>query len=570
MAVSRALLAAVFLAAGLPAAHSATQVDDVFCPLPEFSGKTVSAGPYLADTDSFPRWIHPYPAPGAIEPTAAQRLDFAGFPSVSAFDTVGADGRPVRKVFVTYSTNVDKAITLSTEAATSGDGGATFGPPSRTPLREAPIELRDGRLFALEYYLARTGPHTARVGVLTSRSPDGEGWVRQESSVTTPDELASGGAAHGLPIELADGTILFTAYIHYAATGAYQSEVYASDDGGRTFARRGVIAPPETPFVYNETALAQTLDGSLLAVLRRDGGRFSTLHQSRSTDGGRTWSPVEPLRLPAEQDCLVRGVAPRLLLMPDGVLVLSAGRPYNWLAVAPDGIGEEWRQQTVTYRNRDGLREEHGSSGYTAVAAVGAHRLIQVFDNCKLPGVRPDGLLNETACPAHGRFENGSWYAIKRRLFTVAAPGPGRLDLAALHGSGALKIDTTLRWTSRDRPRTNPAAAFDGSTDYWSSAAAPGGGRYVLHLDRQYPINRIGISLRPGHPAGARVYVSADGREWGEPVVTIDERTDYAMRYHTVARTGAHVMVVTEPTSDCDAEIGDSCSMLNEIELYSG
>jgi hypothetical protein len=29
-------------------------------------------------------------------------------------------------------------------------------------------------------------------------------------------------------------------------------------------------------------------------------------------------------------------------------------------------------------------------------------------------------------------------------------------------------------------------------------------------------------------------------------------------------------MVVTEPTSDCDAEIGDECSMLNEIELYSG
>ncbi|NUR90409.1 MAG: hypothetical protein HOY71_40565, partial [Nonomuraea sp.] len=462
-----------------------------------------------------------------------------------------------------------KAITLSTESASSDDGGATFGPPGRTPLREAPIELRDGRLFALEYYLTRTGPNTAAIGVLTSRSAGGESWVRQESAVSTPDELAEGGAAHGLPIQLADGTILFTAYIRYAATGSYQPEVYASEDGGRTFTRRGVIAPPEPPFVYNETALAQTLDGSLLAVMRRDGGRFATLHQSRSTDGGRTWSRVEPLRLDG-RDCVVRGVAPRLLLMPDGVLVLSAGRPHNWLAVAPDGTGEEWKQQTVTYRNSDGLWETHGSSGYTAIAAVGAHRLIQVFDNCKLPGVRPDGLLDESACPAHGRFENGSWYAIKRRLFTVAAPGPGRLDLAALYRRGAVKVDTTLTWTRPGHPRTGPAAAFDGSTDYWSSAVAPGPGRYVLHLDRRYPITRIGISLRPGRPASARVYVSDDGRTWGDPAVTIDERTDYAMRYHTVSRTGSYVMVQTEPTGDCDAEIGDSCSMLNEIELYTG
>ncbi|RSN06722.1 hypothetical protein DMB42_26050 [Nonomuraea sp. WAC 01424] len=567
MAVPRAALAVVFLAAGLPAVHGVARTGETFCRLPEFTGKSVPDGPYLTDTDVSPRWIYPYPAPDEREPSSEQRLDFAGFPSVAALDTVGRDGAPARKLLVTYTTNVDRVVTLTNEAAVSEDGGVTFGPSNRTPLREAPIELHDGGLLALEYYLRRTGPGTATLGVLTSRSPDDEGWVRREATVTSPDEQADGGAAHGLPIQLADGTILFTAYIRQGGTGSYQPEVFASEDGGRTFARRGVITPPDPPYVYNEGALAQTLDGTLLAVLRRDGVPPSTLHQSRSSDGGRTWSPVQPLRIEG-QDCLVRGVAPRLLLMPDGVLVLSAGRPHNWLAIAPDGIGEEWRRQTVTYRNSDGVRDVHGSSGYTAIAAVGPHRLVQVFDNCKLPGVNSDGLLNETACPAHGKFENGGWYAIKRRLFTVVTPGPGLLDLAALQRGGALKLDTDMRWTTPAHPRTGPAGAFDGSTDYWSGAVATGPGRYVLHLDRPYAINRIGISLRPGHAASARVYVSADGRSWGRPAVTIGDRTDYAMRYHTVDRTGAHVMIVTEPTRDCDPEIGDSCSMLNELELY--
>ncbi|MEU5863380.1 hypothetical protein ABZ815_19580 [Nonomuraea sp. NPDC047529] len=67
--------------------------------------------------------------------------------------------------------------------------------------------------------------------------------------------------------------------------------------------------------------------------MRKDGGTYSTLAWSRSTDEGRTWSAVRDLQL-SGQSCTVRGVAPRLLLMPNGVLVLSAGRPDNWLAIS--------------------------------------------------------------------------------------------------------------------------------------------------------------------------------------------------------------------------------------------
>lgn len=565
MRVPRAMVAAMSVAAGLPAVHSPARAEGGYCVLPD---RPPQSGPYLIDTASFLDWIHPYPPPVTPEPSASERLDFAGFPNVSALDVTGPRNRPATKVIATYTTNVDRVVTLTNEASVSQDGGRTFGPSSQTPLRESPIELHDGRFFATEYYPARTGPHTAHLGVLTSSAlDDGESWLRSQATLVTPGDLLPGGAAHGTPVQLADGTILITVYARYAPTGAYQSEVYASSDGGRRFERRGVIAVPEPGFAFNEAALQQAADGSLVAVLRHDGGRYSTLHQSRSTDGGRTWSPPAGLRF-AGHDCVVRGVAPRLLLMPGGALVLSAGRPDNWLAISPDGLGHEWREPWVTFHNRDGVWPARGSSGYTGLAAVGPHRLIQVFDNCKLPGVGPDGLLDESTCPAHGRFEHGGWYAIKRLLFDVATPGT-RLDLAELRRRGDLRVSTDMRWTSRLRPRTNPGGALDGSTGYWSSAVSIGRGRYVLHLDRSYPLSRIGLSLRPGHPAGARVYVSADGRSWGEPVVTIKDRTDYALRYDEIGRTARHVKIVTEPSAGCDPEIGRTCAVLNEVELYT-
>ncbi|MEU5863381.1 hypothetical protein ABZ815_19585 [Nonomuraea sp. NPDC047529] len=85
----------------------------------------------------------------------------------------------------------------------------------------------------------------------------------------------------------------------------------------------------------------------------------------------------------------------------------------------------------MTYHNRDGVYDTHGSSGYTALAPVGTNRLVQIFDNCKLPGVNAGGTLNETACPASGTFENGGWYGVRRRHLDVLAPGAGRIDLAA-------------------------------------------------------------------------------------------------------------------------------------------
>ncbi|NUR93425.1 MAG: exo-alpha-sialidase, partial [Nonomuraea sp.] len=482
MLLPRALAAACLLVP-LPllqgTANAAT-----YCSIPDTPALTAQeSGPregYLAGSgsDAFVDWIYPSPRPAAKEPTATQRRDYAGFPNLSAVDVVKDDGTPGQKLIATWSTNVDAVMAQTSALAVSDDGGVTFGPARTTPLREAPVQLHDGRLFGTAYYLAKVDGHTNELGVHTSTDL-GQTWDTVKAAFTSPDELVGGGVAHGVPVQLPDGTILVTVYARYTATGdKYQAEVYASADGGKSFARRGVIARSTSTATYNETAVEQTADGSLLAVMRKDGGTYSTLAWSRSTDEGRTWSAVRDLQL-SGQSCTVRGVAPRLLLMPNGVLVLSAGRPDNWLAISADGRGDSWTQQRVTYHNRDGVYDTHGSSGYTGLAAVGTNRLVQVFDNCKLPGVKADGTLNETACPASGRFENGGWYAVKRRHLDVLAPGAGRIDLAAKHRTGELTVDTTMTWADAARPRVRPDGAFDGSTAYWSSAVSQGPGEYV-------------------------------------------------------------------------------------------
>lgn len=67
--------------------------------------------------------------------------------------------------------------------------------------------------------------------------------------------------------------------------GAY---VYASEDGGETFAPRGAARAPMNCATHNEHLVVERNDGSLWMLLRTSYG----IGQSTSADGGRTWEPV--------------------------------------------------------------------------------------------------------------------------------------------------------------------------------------------------------------------------------------------------------------------------------------
>ena len=89
--------------------------------------------------------------------------------------------------------------------------------------------------------------------------------------------------------------------------------------------------------------MERTADGDLLCVMRR--GSAMPMVSCRSRDEGRTWSP--PRTLPQ----YAVSVFPDMVLMSNGVLALSSGRPGIYIMFSADGRGEDWTSRTTLYED---------------------------------------------------------------------------------------------------------------------------------------------------------------------------------------------------------------------------
>lgn len=492
----------------------------------------------------------------------------AGFPALSAFDT-GTSAAPTRSMLSWFSQHPDVVGASGTGAVTSTDGGASFPASGYTANEPGGIELRDGTLFGTDTNQTSIAGDVAAVTV--HRSADGGAtWQSSNATVTLPAATTWMTAA-GSPLELADGTLLLTYYSVFSGYAQSSSYAVASTDGGRTFAARGYIAQPPgaaDSTAYNETAIAQLPEGSLLAVFRhQNGGTVSTLRYAKSDDDGATWTAPQDLLVALDGAAAAarNGVDPQLRLLPNGILALSSGREDNWTAYSVNGQGTGW-VGALTYRNcpTSGSRE-HGSSGYTGIAASGADTLVQVGDNCA-----PGWGCSSTSDSGFTIDKN---YRIWRRTLSALTPDVGKIDLATKYKQGLVTVDTNLTWTDPAHPRSGVAGAFDGSTDYWSSAvgSGPSTGSFVIKLDHPYDLTRVGLSLRNGRPESARVYTSTDGVTWNGPVAQASGRTDLALVYATLPSptTAGYVKIEVDPAAACDPAVGTSCAFLNEVELYS-
>jgi hypothetical protein len=87
---------------------------------------------------------------------------------------------------------------------------------------------------------------------------------------------------------------------------------------------------------YYEGSAVQLADGRVYAIMRSGGGGVPLCH-AWSADGGRTWTPPQPI------DRRVCGVAPKLLKLADGTLALCHGRPGIFVMFDPSGTGEHWQ-----------------------------------------------------------------------------------------------------------------------------------------------------------------------------------------------------------------------------------
>lgn len=140
------------------------------------------------------------------------------------------------------------------------------------------------------------------------------------------------------------------------------STLMVSTDNGKSFRRRSVIAmDPADKDLMGEPQLAATADGRLVCVIRRSDQELKPMSITWSEDCGRTWTPA--------QNLFEFGVWPCVLLMGNGMMVLSYGRPGVHIAVDPDGNGERWAER-VTLIGGDHAESCKHTCGYTSLAPL--------------------------------------------------------------------------------------------------------------------------------------------------------------------------------------------------------
>ena len=247
-------------------------------------------------------------------------------------------------------------------------------------------QLRNGNVIGLEY---RCLPLEGREGwYQTARSFSTDGgrhFTRTQAEFHVPEaKAAQGHGPHRGPlfmrsiIERTDGSLVAlmagwfksdTALCPYGRGRPYsRSYVCESGDGGQTWRYLTTIGYAQLGSEgYNEGSMRRLPQGDWLAVLRTGNAsdvncQDNPIMWSLSRDEGRTWA--EPARTG------VQGAFPSLAVLPDGVVVMSYGRPGAMLVFSTDG-GRTWTDPTCV--------DATPYSGYTSVASLGPGELLVGF-----------------------------------------------------------------------------------------------------------------------------------------------------------------------------------------------
>ncbi len=191
--------------------------------------------------------------------------------------------------------------------ATSRDDGETWSRPKL--VIDPPGEVRafdpalwhdpDGRLWL--FWSQSFGHYDGRTGVWCATTDDS---TNEDPVWSEPRRLANG-IALNKPIVRSNGEWLLPVAMWHMKPSSnipeehrhhledeWGSAVWASDDNGETWSLRGRAVVPESR--CDEHMIVERRDGSLWMLVRTRYG----IGESDSSDGGRTWSPSAPSRIP--------------------------------------------------------------------------------------------------------------------------------------------------------------------------------------------------------------------------------------------------------------------------------
>jgi len=222
----------------------------------------------------------------------------------------------------------------------------------------------------------------------------GRTWKLERATIDCPPEI--GYIARPLAhIVEQDDLLLMPAYT-WSRRGN-KVVLLQSEDGGRKWSVRSVIttavamiqagARVSTPWL--ESTVSPTTDGELLAFVRSGSTVKSKLVSTRSSDGGKTWSPAKVLPF--------AGKLPTLRLLANRVLTLTTalGRNHCRVYLSADGAGHAWSDSFII---------SSLTGGNVGVAITGKSNLL-------------------VSTPANGRID--AWH------LRINPPPPRTIDLKA-------------------------------------------------------------------------------------------------------------------------------------------
>ncbi len=287
----------------------------------------------------------------------------------------------------------------------SKDGGLTWSDVEARNKGQGYVNLmdHDGNLLHLPYILYNDGKGGLRgpLNVISKGSRKVE-FVADGVEITgltgkpvvafvPPEDIAaaaktnqSGFYFDGQVAMLRDGKTFLTALY-----GVYEGDkrsrlLCAESTDGRKWIIRSTVVDSSvnlggTWWSNSENAICRLADGRLMCIFRED---TVTYGQCFSDDDGKTWSQPVAMGLPGHAE-------PGTIVMADGTVVLTGGRPENYLWFNNDGTGKGW-QEINTFRHHDQLvpsgenfdpaKRVGGTSSYTEIIAVGPNELLCIYD----------------------------------------------------------------------------------------------------------------------------------------------------------------------------------------------